>query len=55
MKESRFAGFFGEGGAWEASPPLTVVGVVELGDVGFDRVCSGCSWCVAVVGEESSE
>ena len=36
-------------------PPLVVVGVAELGDVGEESVCNGCSWWVAVVGEESSE
>ena len=53
--ESRFDGFFGDGGAWEVSPPLVVVGVAMLGDAGVESVCSGCSWCVAVVGDESSE
>ena len=51
--DNRFDGFFGEGGACEASPPLVVVGVAELAEL--DKACSGCSTCVAVVGEESSE
>lgn len=53
MNERRFDGFFGDGGACDARPPLVVVGVAAVGDAG--SVCSGCSWCVAVVGDESSE
>jgi hypothetical protein len=56
INESRFDGFLGEGGAWDAKPPLSVVGVAaELGDVGEESPWRGCSWCVAVVGDESSE
>jgi len=54
MNESRFEEFFGEGGTCEASVAL-VVGVDAPGDVRSDRVCSGCSWWVAVVGDDSSD
>ena len=54
MKESLFDGFFGDGGACDDSVAL-VVGVAAPGDAGPERVCNGCSWCVAVVGDELSE
>lgn len=53
MNDRRFDAPLGEGGACEASPPLAVVGVI--GDDGEGMVCSGFSWRVAVVGEDSSE
>lgn len=45
MNDRRLVVFFGEGGACVA---------LEV-EVGEGSVCRGCSACVAVVGEESSE
>ena len=52
MKESRFEGFFGDGGTCEASMALAM-GVAAPGDAEPEKLCSGCSWFVAVVGESS--
>lgn len=54
MNESRFEEFFGEGGTCDPSV-APEVGVDAPGDGRSDRACSGCSWWVAVVGDESSE
>lgn len=52
MKESRLAGLLGEGGTCAEG----AVGEAETeAGGGVVSVCSGCSACVAVVGEESSE
>lgn len=37
-----------------ASDVPRLIGEADV-DVGVGRWCNGCSWCVAVVGEDSSE